>query len=216
MLRMWIFTANIKTIYEKTYFIYFTFICRDKCSKQISIWNWWSFRIKRPNKYLWCLFLSFDYSSVAEFKSGIGEYVDFYPSEFKNLNTNSITKGLKILIKVMVPSIGLDGKITNTALFRSIMLDDSEVKLFISFLEKHVGPKVGKADKKDPKKYETTIKFKEMIFTYASEGKSERITMYARNYGVTGREKGETFIEFWTESQVDKVADLILVLKKII
>ena len=116
----------------------------------------------------------------------------------------------------MVPSIGLDGKITNTALFRSIMLDDSEVKLFISFLEKHVGPKVGKADKKDLKKYETTIKFKEMIFTYASEGKSERITMYARNYGVTGREKGETFIEFWTESQVDKVADLILVLKKII
>ena len=59
-------------------------------------------------------------------------------------------------------------------------------------------------------------KFKEMIFTYASEGKSERITMYARNYGVTGREKGETFIEFWTESQVEKVADLILVLKKII
>ena len=161
-------------------------------------------------------FLSVDYSSVAEFKSGIGEYVDFYPSEFKNLNTNSITKGLKILIKVMVPSIGLDGKSTNTALFRSIMLDDSEVKLFISFLEKHVGPKVGKADKKDPKKYETTIKFKEMIFTYASEGKSERITMYARNYGVTGREKGETFIEFWTESQVEKVADLILVLKKII
>ena len=55
-----------------------------------------------------------------------------------------------------------------------------------------------------------------MIFTYASEGKSERITMYARNYGLTGREKGETFIEFWTESQVEKVADLILVLKKII
>ena len=38
--------------------------------------------------------------------------------------------------------------------------------------------------------------------------------MYARNYGVTGREKGETFIEFWTESQVDKVSVLIDVLKK--
>ena len=161
-------------------------------------------------------FLSVDYSLVAEFNSGIGEYVYFYPSEFKNLNTNSVTKGLKILMKVLVPSIGLDGKSTNTALFRSIMLDDSEVKLFISFLEKYVNPFVGKADKKDPKKYEKTIKFKEMIFTYATEGKSERITMYARNYGLTGREKGETFIEFWTESKVEKVTDLIPVLKKII
>lgn len=96
------------------------------------------------------------------------------------------------------------------------MLDNSEVKLFISFLEMHVGRKVGKADKKNPKKYETTIKFKEMIFTYATRGKSERVKMCTRNYCVTGRENGDIFIEFWTESQVEKVADLILVLNKII
>ena len=74
-------------------------------------------------------FLSVDYSSVAEFKSGIGEYVDFYPSEFKNLNTNSVTKGLKILMKVLVPSIGLDGKSTNTALFRSIRTRQRQIKI---------------------------------------------------------------------------------------
>ncbi len=161
-------------------------------------------------------FLTIDYASVAEFKSGIGEFVNFYPAEFKNLNTNAVTKGLKIQMKISIPVLLADGKTGSNMIYRSAILDASDVKLFIEFLEKNVAAKVGKADKKDPKRYEATIKFKEIIFTYAYEKSSERITIFARDYGVTGRNAGVDFIEFWTETQVDKVPDLLMVLKKII
>ncbi|MDI1354466.1 MAG: hypothetical protein PSX36_06095 [bacterium] len=161
-------------------------------------------------------FLSVDFSTVAEFKSGAGEYVNFYPAELKNLNTNAVTKGLKVMMKIDVPIKLPDGKTAQNFLFRSILLDASDVKAFIAFLEKNVASKVGKADKKDPKMDETTIKFKEVIFSYTSQAGRERVTMYARDYGVTGRDNGEAFIEFWTESQVDKLPVLLSVLKKII
>jgi hypothetical protein len=161
-------------------------------------------------------FLTIDYANVAEFKSGIGEFVNFYPAEFKNLNTNAVTKGLKIQMKISIPVLLADGKTGSNMIYRSAILDASDVKLFIEFLEKNVAPKVGKADKKDVKRYEATIKFKEIIFTYAYEKSSERITIFARDYGVTGRNAGVDFIEFWTETQVDKVPDLLMVLKKII
>jgi hypothetical protein len=161
-------------------------------------------------------FLTIDYASVAEFKSGIGEFVNFYPAEFKNLNTNAVTKGLKIQMKISIPVLLADGKTGSNMIYRSAILDASDVKLFIEFLEKNVAPKVGKADKKDVKRYEATIKFKEIIFTYAYEKSSERITIFARDYGVTGRNAGVDFIEFWTETQVDKIPDLLMVLKKII
>lgn len=161
-------------------------------------------------------FLTIDYASVAEFKSGIGEFVNFYPAEFKNLNTNAVTKGLKIQMKISIPVLLADGKTGSNMIYRSAILDASDVKLFIEFLEKNVAPKVGKADKKDVKRYEATIKFKEIIFTYAYKKSSERITIFARDYGVTGRNAGVDFIEFWTETQVDKIPDLLMVLKKII
>lgn len=161
-------------------------------------------------------FLSVDFSTAAEFKSGAGEYVNFYPAELKNLNTNAVTKGLKVMMKIDVPIKLPDGNTKQNFLFRSIMLDASEVKTFIEFLEKNVVPKLGKADKKDPNANETTIKFKEVIFSYTSQGGRERTTMFARDYGVTGRGNGAEFIEFWTESQVDKLPILLSVLKKII
>ena len=50
-----------------------------------------------------------------------------------------------------------------------------------------------------------------MTFSYMVDERTKRITIWLNNY----EKEGQTNYSFWTETQVDKIPDLLKVLKKI-
>lgn len=157
-----------------------------------------------------------DWGKTAEFKSGVGEYVRFFPLEYTEIATGQKVKALQL--DLMVKDEGGNAKegqpiSKKGEIVRSIWLDVFEVKKFIIFLEKNVLPNLEVKYKNKSSEY--IFKSKEMIFSYFINEKTKRITIYAVDFGPSGADAGGTLIEFWTESQVDKIDELVPVLKEI-
>ena len=85
----------------------------------------------------------------------------------------------------------------------------NEVDEFVSFIEQYVIPNL--KDKTDKKQSVTYIfNSKEITFNFYIEKSSRRISIYLKNNGITDNEH-----YFWTESQVNKIPDLLTLLKTI-
>ena len=70
-----------------------------------------------------------DWTTIAEFKSGIGETVEFYPIEVINLKTGDKTNALQLDMKIKKPDV-----------FKTAWIGIEEINEFIQFIEENVIP----------------------------------------------------------------------------
>ncbi len=156
-----------------------------------------------------------DWSTQAEFKSGIGEYVHFFPVELKNLKTGEKVNALQLemMVKTADPSASIGGfgmkKKDETTSFAYLGLD--EVNEFILFLEKNVIPNLGLS--LNNKSSEFIFKAKEMVFYYTVIEKEKRISISIPVIDENTQASTGKFLYFWTEKNVEDVPTLVKVLK---
>lgn len=137
-----------------------------------------------------------DWTTIAEFKSGIGETVEFYPIEVINLKTGAKTNALQ-----------LDMKIKNPDVFKTAWVGLEEIDEFINFIEENVIPNLDLKYK--DKSSEFIFKANEMTLSYFVYEKNRRLTIKLNSYDDS-EFKNYTF---WTETQVDKIPRLLEILK---
>lgn len=145
-----------------------------------------------------------NWNITADFKSGIGEEVSFFPVEAIDLKTNQKIKSTQVEMNAKYDFVG-----KSRSFFKTSWLDLNEVEEFIQFLEQYIIPNL---KDKTEKKQSTTYIFnsKEISFNFYIEKNTRRISIYLKDYGVIDNEH-----YFWTESQVNKIPELLDVLKKI-
>jgi hypothetical protein len=139
-----------------------------------------------------------DWNTIAEFNSGLGEYVNFFPIEVIDLKTKARVNALQLDMYVKKPEV-----------YKTAWVGLDEVDEFIQFIEANVIPNLDLKFKK--KSTEFIFKAKEMTFSYIVDEKRKRISIWLNNY----EKEGQANYYFWTESQVDKIPELLKVLKKI-
>ena len=147
-----------------------------------------------------------DWNTKAEFKSGIGEIVSFFPVEAIDLKSNNKVKSLQMDMTVKYGN-GIAGQ--NYTYFKSSWIDLNEVEEFILFIEQYVIPNL--KDKTERNQSVTYIfNSREITFSFYIEKSSRRISIYLKDNGKTDNEH-----YFWTESQVNKIPELLTMLKEI-
>ncbi|WP_345145139.1 hypothetical protein [Flavobacterium ginsengiterrae] len=145
-----------------------------------------------------------DWNVKAEFKSGLGEIVSFFPVEAIDLKSNKKVKSLQVDMTVIYQ---LAGRSYNY--FKSSWIDLNEVEEFKVFLEQFVIPNL--KDKTENKQSVTYIfNSREITFSFNIEKSTRRISIYLKDNGSTDYEH-----YFWTESQVSKLPELLTMLKEI-
>lgn len=142
-----------------------------------------------------------DFNNITQFKSGLGETVDFYPIEVINLKTNQSVKSLQIDMSISNGNGGF--------YYKYSWIDSSEIEEFIYFLEQYVIPNL--EEKIDFNKTKTYIvNLKEITFNFRIAKPYKRVSIYLKDNGITDSEH-----YFWTETQVSKIPDLLNVLKRL-
>jgi hypothetical protein len=145
-----------------------------------------------------------DWNVKAEFKSGLGEVVSFFPVEAIDLKSNNKIKSLQMDMTVLYQIAG-----RNFNYFKSSWIDLNEVDEFIIFIEQYVIPNL--KDKTERKQSVTYIfNSREITFSFYIEKSTKRISIYLKDNGSTDNEH-----YFWTESQVSKIPELLTMLKEI-
>jgi hypothetical protein len=145
-----------------------------------------------------------DWNVKAEFKSGLGEVVSFFPVEAIDLKSNNKIKSLQMDMTVIYQIAG-----RNYNYFKSSWIDLNEVDEFTLFIEQYVIPNL---KDKTERKQSTTYIFnsREITFSFYIEKSLRRISIYLKDNGITDNEH-----YFWTESQVGKIPELLTMLKEI-
>ena len=145
-----------------------------------------------------------DWNIKAEFKTGFGEVVSFFPVEAIDLKSNIKVKSLQMDMTVIYQFAG-----KNNNYFKSSWIDLNEVEEFIAFIEQYVIPNL--KDKTERKQSVTYIfNSREITFSFYIEKSSRRISIYLKDNGSTDNEH-----YFWTESQVSKIPELLTMLKEV-
>jgi hypothetical protein len=147
-----------------------------------------------------------DWTTIAKFKSGIGEVIEFFPIEFINLKTGVTTKALQLDMEIKTNSNSL---LTNNDTYKTAYIGLEEINEFILFIEKYVIPNL--SIKFKDKSSQFTFKAKEMTLYYLIYEKKRRLTIKLNDYD------NSEFINhtFWTETQVKKIPELLNILKTI-
>jgi len=139
-----------------------------------------------------------DWTTTAEFYSGIGEFVKFFPIEVTNLKSKTKVKALQLDMDIKKPEV-----------FKTAWVGLDEIDEFIYFIEENVIPNLDLKFKKQSAEY--IFKAKEMTFSYLVDEKRKRISITLNNYDNDGIPN----YYFWTETQVNRIPNLLEVLKKI-
>lgn len=157
-----------------------------------------------------------DWSNMAEFKSGIGESVQFYPVQIVNLKSGVTTNALQVdmYIKkgganaVILGAMSLNPGLMGNDDYMSAWVGIDEIDEFIAFIEQSIVPNLDLRYKK--KSSEFIFNAKETKFKYMVDEKRRRLSIILNNFSDNGFP-----YYFWTEARVDKFPDLLPVLKKI-
>lgn len=155
-----------------------------------------------------------DWTTIDSFKSGIGETVKMYPIVFSTPDKKIILQGLQLdaEVKAQESSYYTTTQTVNKGLLkRTIFIDKVDVIGMISYIERDIVPNLKTTYKKQSKEY--VFKSNEMFFSFLINEKDLRITIHIADYGPLGDKKGIDQIEFWTESKVDDIPDLLTTLK---
>ncbi len=165
--------------------------------------------------------LELDESEKAVFKSGTGEFVEFYPATFTNLKTGQVTQALKIVTLYDLQndaasqlggiSMGLLGG-KSPRILESAFMDASEIEQLVEFFEKFVNPNL---DTELGKKNQVIYGFKSKeleirLLISRDGGKTKELLEVA----MTNRPYYDKY--FWTKSQVSKTAEVVKTLKYIL
>lgn len=165
--------------------------------------------------------LELDESEKAVFKSGTGEFVEFYPATFTNLKTGQVTQALKIvtLYDLMNDpasalggiSMGLLGN-KSPRILESAFMDVSEIEQLVEFFEKFVNPNLDtELGKKNQVIYGFKSKELEIRLAIARDGgKTKELLEIA----MVNRPYYDKY--FWTKSQISKTAEVVKTLKYIL
>jgi hypothetical protein len=160
-----------------------------------------------------------DWSKIATFKSGIGETVELFPIVFSIPDKKIELYGLQLdaEVKPQEGSIAVRNSggmftINKNFIKRSIFIDKADVSRMISYIQRDIVPNLKSTYKKKSKEY--VFKTKELFFSFLIYEKTARITIHIMDYGPLGdgMAAGEQ-IEFWTESKVDEIPELLETIK---
>jgi hypothetical protein len=153
-----------------------------------------------------------DWTNIASFKSGIGETVKMYPIIFSTPDKKIILQGLQLDAEVKPQETVISSQTAVKGMFkRTIFIDKDDVNGMISFIERDIVPNLKTTYKKQSKEY--VFKSNEMFFSFLINEKDLRITIHIADYGPLGDKKGADQIEFWTESKVNDIPNLLNTLK---
>lgn len=142
-----------------------------------------------------------DWSLAAEFKSGIGETVTFFPVQIVNLDTKNTINAIELDMMTKQITAPLAPAILN---FSNVWIDYDEIDSFIAFIENNIVPNLDLKYK--DKSSEFIFQAKELTLKFLIHEKRQRLTIELNN------SDGQPF---WTESQVDKFPKLLPMLKKV-
>jgi hypothetical protein len=168
-----------------------------------------------------------DWSLIAEFKSGTGEKVEFFPVEVVDPKTGikmiALQMDLKIrtgggggLAMLSALSGGMGGlqsmgpamaaAMANNGV-ASAWVDYDEIDRLIEFIEKIVVPNLDKKYKK--KSSEFIFHSQEITMRYLIDESTKRISIILNNG------EGNTPMYFFTESRAEKIGELLPILKRV-
>lgn len=155
-----------------------------------------------------------DWSNTAEFKSGIGETVQFFPVQVIDLKSGRKSEALQVdmYIKkggtnaVIAGAMTLNPGLMGNDDYMSAWVGHDEIDEFIEFIEKSIIPNLDLRYKK--KSTEFIFNAKEITFKYLVDEKRRRLSISLNNY----QDYGYPY-HFWTEARVDKIPELLPVLK---
>ncbi len=139
-----------------------------------------------------------DWTTTAEFNSGINEYVKFFPIEVIDLKSGKTMNALQ-----------LDMFIKNPVVYKTAWVGMDEIEDFIKFVEDNVIPNLEMKLKK--KSAEFIFHAKEVTLSYFVHERKRRLTIKLNSYDDS-EFKNYTF---WTETQTGKIPNLLEVLKVI-
>lgn len=146
-----------------------------------------------------------DWTLTAEFESGIGETITFFPVEVIDLKSNKSIKALEMDMNIEYEFMGKKRKY-----FKSSWIDLDEIDELIIFLESYVMPNLKNIlEKKQSKVF--VFNSRELKFEFGIEEKDDRkISVYLKDFGSIDDEH-----YFWTRTQVNKLPKLLEMLKQI-
>lgn len=173
-----------------------------------------------------------DWSLIAEFRSGTGETVQFFPIQIVDLKTGNKKNALQVDLQVKTKGLGVAGlalgalagsagavsnNISAVAAGSSLMsqsmtkdgllslyVDREQVNEMIIFLEQNILPNL--ETKYKDKSSEFIFTANEIIFKFLIHEKRKRLSIILNdsdNY------------EFWTESRAEDIGELVPLLKKV-
>ncbi len=159
-----------------------------------------------------------DWTFQAEFTSGIGEYVRYFPVELKNLKTNEKINALQLDMFIKEDKTTslrrkLNADLKPGELKSTAYLSLEEVDAFIVFLEKNVIPNID--IKLSKKSTEFVFKTKEMVFKYEIIEKQKRVIISIPEIDPDTQKNEGSFLYFWTERNTDDLPQLVKTLKTI-
>ena len=173
-----------------------------------------------------------DWTLVAEFKSGIGETVQFFPVQIVDLKTGTTRNALQVDLQVKTKGGGAGlaalgilaagagaaaGNAAATVAGSSLMsqsvspdgiahlwVDKDQVNEMILFLEQNIIPNL--STKYEDKSSEFIFTADEIIFKFLIHEKRKRLSIILND---------DDGYEFWTESRAGEIGDLLPILKKV-
>lgn len=173
-----------------------------------------------------------DWTLIAEFRSGIGETVQFFPIQIVDIKTGIKQNALQVDLKVNTKNLGAStailggligglGSATNNPLVTttggnlmaqsigkdgviSLYVDKDQVDEMITFLEQNIIPNLN--TKYQDKSSEFIFTAKEIIFKFLIHEKKKRLSIILND---------QESYEFWTESRAEEIEELIPLLKKV-
>lgn len=160
--------------------------------------------------------IKMDLNVKAEFVSGHGETVTFFPIEIIDLKTEEVVKALEVDMLID----GVNGKATE---FKSAWVDYDEIDGFISFLETYIIPKL--KDKQSKKTYNKfTFRSKEITLTYSFDtsdtfGTTPELLLEIslNRFDDIKASDYTTYVNytFWTKRKAKNIPEVLTVLKSI-
>jgi hypothetical protein len=162
-----------------------------------------------------------DWNKIALFKSGIGETVEMFPIIFSVPSKKIELTGLQLDAEVK-PQVTGNFVYRNSSsvvninnkdfIKRTIFIDKVDVGRMIVYIERDIIPNLKTTYKKKSREY--VFKSNELFFSFLINEKVARITMHIIDFGPLGDGiGGGDQIEFWTESRIDDIPELLETLK---
>ncbi len=173
-----------------------------------------------------------DWSLIAEFRSGTGETVQFFPIQIVDLKTGNKKNALQLDLQVKTKGLGVAGAAlgalaggagalagnasaiaAGSGLVASSMTKDGLISLYVDrdqvnemilFLEQNILPNLDTRYK--DKSSEFIFTANEIIFKFLIHEKRKRLSIILND---------EDSYEFWTESRAEDIGELVPILKKV-